>query len=345
MNELIVRYIYDVTRRLPKSDRSIAKLKLEELISGMLSSDASDDEIAETLIQLGSPKSMVEQYRRNPRYLISPALFNPYISCLKIVVAATAVLFACIAAFSAASEHSSITTENIGQILIAVGSTAFDGAVLAAFLITLGFAIAESFRVRNSAWEISDLPNSPGYLGQQGAIISRSSTTGETILLLLATALLVILIERGERFIDLASYSPIVFPFTQTVMNSFVPFILLFGILGLIVNCLKLYWARWNLPLCVANSLYCIVWLSSAYHILHWPNLFSVEFVQYARESVADSFLGSISYDNVIFTLSALVIAVAALDIASSIYRSYKGYRKRQFRNLIAAQKAAEEAA
>jgi hypothetical protein len=337
MNELVVRYIHDVTRRLPKSDRSEARHKLEELISGKLSVNASDDEVAETLKKLGAPKDIAEQYRRNPRYLISPALFNPYISCLRIVVAVVAIVFACIGAFSAISDYSRITTDNIGSILIAAGSTAFDGALLAAFVITLGFALAESIRMRNRAWEISELPPTPGNSGMQGARILRSSTVVETVLLVFATALFVMLIERGERFIELASDSPIVFPFTLSVMNSFVPFLLLFGLLGLIVNCLKLYWARWNLPLCVVNVLFCIGWLGITCYVLHWPNLFSAEFLQFASETVSgNSFFSSISYNDVILTTTALAIAVASLEIVSSIFRTYKGYKRRKYRNLVA---------
>ena len=81
------RYIYAVTRRLPKKQRREVALELEELISDMLEDGGT---IEEVLVRLGDPAAFAKKYQDGARCLIGPAYFDNYIWLLRIVLICTA---------------------------------------------------------------------------------------------------------------------------------------------------------------------------------------------------------------------------------------------------------------
>jgi len=95
MNDMIGRYIYDVTRRLTKNERSEIKRELESSITDMLPDNPSGQDIIDVLTKLGAPRILAEQYRQKPQYLISPAMFDNYFSVLKEVTAIVAIVCGC----------------------------------------------------------------------------------------------------------------------------------------------------------------------------------------------------------------------------------------------------------
>lgn len=86
MDNLIERYIYDVTRRLEESKRSDIENELRSNIYDMLSESPTEDEIINVLKKLGKPSELSLEYKDKKRYLISPRYFDDYIKVLKIVL-------------------------------------------------------------------------------------------------------------------------------------------------------------------------------------------------------------------------------------------------------------------
>ena len=66
--ELMERYIYQVVRRLPKTQKNEVKMELEELISDMYADKGSMEEV---LTQLGDPEEFAKQYQNDCQYLIN----------------------------------------------------------------------------------------------------------------------------------------------------------------------------------------------------------------------------------------------------------------------------------
>ena len=91
MSSIIDRYLYDVTRRLPENMRDDVEQELRANIEDMLPDNPTEEEIENVLESLGAPSKLAAKYRPNPRYLISPALFEEYISVLKIVAVVLAL--------------------------------------------------------------------------------------------------------------------------------------------------------------------------------------------------------------------------------------------------------------
>src|SRR5690606_19558338 len=85
MKDLIERYIYDVKRRLREDQRAEIEKELRMNIEDMLADDYSDENIESVLLSLGSPAKLANNYKE-PRYLISPDIFDDYIRVLIIVL-------------------------------------------------------------------------------------------------------------------------------------------------------------------------------------------------------------------------------------------------------------------
>ena len=94
--EMIERYIYAVTQKLPHAQREDIAKELRSLIEDMLEErvfkrKVTKQDIEEVLLELGSPKRLAEKYRETKKYLIGPELYDSYVTVLKIVLISVAL--------------------------------------------------------------------------------------------------------------------------------------------------------------------------------------------------------------------------------------------------------------
>lgn len=80
--ELINRYIYEVTRRVPKEQRDEIELELGELIDDML----EGLRLEQVFSKLGDPALFARKYREDKNYVISPEYYDNYVWVMKIVL-------------------------------------------------------------------------------------------------------------------------------------------------------------------------------------------------------------------------------------------------------------------
>lgn len=140
------RYIYAVTRRLPKKQRREVALELEELISDMLEDGGT---IEEVLVRLGDPAAFAKKYQDGARCLIGPAYFDNYIWLLRVVLICTAA--GSFAAGMIEAVRSGVEQESVVQAVMVTVARGLPGgllnvaaACLSAFgAVTLIFAILE----------------------------------------------------------------------------------------------------------------------------------------------------------------------------------------------------------
>ena len=91
-NDLIERYIYAVTKRLPGKTREDVARELRTLIEDMLKEwcgevTPSDKDIRVVLTELGTPNELYEQYAGDgKRCLIGPPYYTTYVFVMKIVL-------------------------------------------------------------------------------------------------------------------------------------------------------------------------------------------------------------------------------------------------------------------
>ncbi|MCL2080800.1 MAG: hypothetical protein FWH16_01725 [Oscillospiraceae bacterium] len=317
MNEMIERYIYDVTRRLPEKERGEIRRELEASITDMLPDDPGEQDIIGVLTNLGSPRVLAERYRQTPRYLISPAMFDIYISTLKTVTLIVAVVCAC------AGFIMNIFSGSVYTIAAKSIGMAFSGALQAALWVTIGFVIAEhSGAYKEKRWTVGDLPRLPE---QSGVKIKRSSTLTEMGLTVFFTILFTAMIIRGEVFFIFVRNSEIINPFSQAALDRLIPHIILLGCMALIADGFKLYWARWNIPLCVINAVRNVAQVSIVIYILRWPDLLSGDFIEFAL-----TLSGKVSFlrpGGFAVFFSVIFVAAAMIDTAIGVWSTWKGTR------------------
>lgn len=325
MNEMIERYIYDVTRRLPESERGEVKRELESSIADMLPENPSEQEIIDVLTKLGAPSILAEQYRQKPRYLISPAVYDSYISMLKVVSLIVGLVCAFIGAFSLIfSVNGSWSVNGLFSRTI---SSAVEGALQAALWVTLGFVIVDrSGAYKKQAWSVKDLPRMPK---QDGVLISRAGTIVSMALTVFFTSIIIMMIVRGEWFFVVVRGAEVINPFTQAALERSIPYLILLGVLALTAKGFMLYWGRWNVPMCVINAVHNLICVSVVIYMLHWSDLYSREFLTFAeRTFTADAdILKYLSSGGTANILSAFLILVFVIDTGVAGWNTWKGLR------------------
>lgn len=158
MNDYIKRYIYDVTRRLDEKQREDISKELEANIYDMMGEDQSEENIKKVLTELGSPAKIAMNYKE-PRYLISPELFDDYIRVLIVVVSVFIGIAFAIGIIGA------VTSSGI-EILEGVLETIFGSMLSAGFngfaVTTLIFAGIELYHKKvNPPFKVESLPKIP----------------------------------------------------------------------------------------------------------------------------------------------------------------------------------------
>lgn len=147
-NDMAERYIYEVTRRVPKGQREEIQLELQELISDMMERDGA--KIEEVLTELGNPKDFAQKYAGERQYLVGPEYYGDYCWVMKIFLASTVGLNLAAAVFQGAifPRHLlrvSFYSDTIINILI---------SLMGGFgLVTFIFAILERQDVKFQIWK------------------------------------------------------------------------------------------------------------------------------------------------------------------------------------------------
>jgi hypothetical protein len=165
--ELIDRYVYAVTKRLPEAQRADIEKELRGLIDDMLMSrtkgtapSASDAEAI--LRELGRPSTLAAKYRGSEQYLIGPEYFDIYIMIVKIVV----TVAACATAFALVIGYATSPPANLWQAIGSFFASAVSSAVSAFAVVTFVFAMIERYadkkvKSKGIEWKPSDLPPVP----------------------------------------------------------------------------------------------------------------------------------------------------------------------------------------
>ena len=141
-HDLIERYIYAVTRRLPRKQRDDVAQELRGLIDDMLAERCDgrppqEKDIRVVLTELGSPQELYAKYDENAqRALIGPPYYGSYVLVLKIVLSCAGFGLTLAALLSQAVEPQ-LWYAALGQWL----SMLWQGLVTAFAFVTVLFAV------------------------------------------------------------------------------------------------------------------------------------------------------------------------------------------------------------
>ncbi len=324
-NNLIERYVYDVARRLPEKDREDVKKELRANIYDMLPEGASEDAVKKVLYELGSPVSLAEKYRTRPRYLISPAYFDEYVSVLKWVVPLVGVLVMLIGFAVGAFDAAKTETTHIAFVISGIMSKGISMGVFAAFQAlvwtTIGFVIAEHSgekkpKIGEHGWRIEDLPE----VQSAKAGIPLSEGIAELVLSVVFSIFALLFCTGRLPFAMIFAQGDMVFYniFSQSFLNMLVPFILVSLLLSVVQAVAKIKDRRWSVLVCASVVVKKLVDMALTLYLINQPNILSTEFHGFLADTGVLQALPNVNGTNV------LVIAFSVLIIIGAIAETIK---------------------
>ena len=118
MKKYIERYIFDVTRRLPKDIQEEVEKELNSNIYDMLPENPTEEDIDQVLHELGNPRKIANNYKEDKRYVISPLYYDDYIRVLKLVAIIVGIISLVIGAIdSIIGVNEPTILESIGYVI------------------------------------------------------------------------------------------------------------------------------------------------------------------------------------------------------------------------------------
>ncbi|GCF95615.1 hypothetical protein NRIC_35060 [Enterococcus florum] len=166
MKNWVDRYVAAVINHLPENEQDEVKQELTGNIYDMLPDDPSEEEVKQVLERMGAPEVLAEEYRQNPRYLISPKVYNDYLRLLKLLVPIMAIIGAIAGIIDGGVEAFQTNRIQISEGIQLLTRTSISNALSAAMQtliwVTIGYVIAERTGMldsnRKKKWTVKNLP-------------------------------------------------------------------------------------------------------------------------------------------------------------------------------------------
>lgn len=255
MKNIIERYIYAVTKRLPEAMKEEVKEELNSNIHDMLSKNPTDEEIDRILHELGHPRELAKNYRGQDRYVISPVFYDDYIQVLKIVSIIFLAITLVFGTFDAIIHvEATSTLGGIAEVFGKVISNAFGAFATAFFWVTIIFWGID-YQMKNKKlpeWKLSELPELPSPTTTK---ISRVESIVGLILGTAFSAVFIIFLLRYVHLFGIYENGVMVAQiFNKEVTDPFIMYFVISALIGLIVSLLKINYGEWRINLAIVYS-------------------------------------------------------------------------------------------
>jgi hypothetical protein len=331
--EMINRYIYAVTQKLPQAQREDIAEELRGLIEDMLeervqNGKVTDRDVEEVLMELGDPKHLAQKYRGTKKYLIGPEFFDAYILVLKIVLISTAVAIGVGFVIQIILDPISILDYFIDFIV------SFVTAIPMAFgWTTFGFAIGEYFHNINpkslqmdKEWKVSDLVPVPDE--------KRQIKRGETITGIVFYVLFIVIMAFSSEYFGIwifhEEFSGVVPFLNEETYGSYLFFVILILGFGIIKECLKLIFGKWTMKLVIYTLVVNLISLVAILFMINGPAFWNPNFLLELTEAGfvtegSEAFKTvSIVWEQSTFWILILLVLGLILDAIDGFIRVYK---------------------
>jgi hypothetical protein len=334
--EIIERYIFAVTQRLPEKERVEVNKELHDVIEDMLTertqeNQASQADVEGVLRELGHPKDLAVQYRDHERYLISPLMFERYMTALKVVLLAVVAAMTVLFVIDTITSTASAGFEHLLSYFVSLFSV---GAICFVW-ITLIFAWIDyrqkgnsgiEDRLKNKSWTPSSLPPIPDR--------NEKRKMSEPVTGILLTVLFTVICVYATELIGVWRFSDegrVIIPFLNVdAFRAYLPIVWVIAALGILKACMKMVIRKrtggmlaFNIVMTVASTaLICLILTDSA--------IWNPDLIQQMEQAGIIS-ASSGDYHTIVSIwaginewLVNLIILFALIDI---IYEAYKWYQ------------------
>lgn len=346
------RYIYHVTRRLPKEQREEVRMELEELISDMYADKGSMDEV---LTELGDPAEFAKQYQDKQRYLIGPEYFDTYLWFLKVVLICSTLPILAVSLVNTLGELPVAVSQNeIHVIIRAIIEGLISGTIDAAAScisilgsVTLIFAIVERKKIqiemkKAEKWSVESLsegkkvPSSrwtPNFLEPvpgKKALISRGDSIASIVFLVIFSVLMIfspnffsVIFKEGETITSIPF-------FNLDQWGTILPLILICLVVGLIDEILRLITGVYC-KLVMISSIVCgIIQLALSVVMLKVLPMLNPNFVSEINlvfcdgGSSSSNLLTHWNTDALSSGILTIIVVAAMIEIGTTIYKTLR---------------------
>lgn len=333
-NDLIERYIYAATKRLPSKMRADVSNELRTIIDDMLTERCgnvtpTEKDIKIVLTELGTPQELYEQYNPDSdKCLIGSPYYSTYKYILKIVlicagagITIAAVISSLMSGFNT-SEAMSVTRFIVffRDLFVKLFTTVPSALVWAFAFVTILFAVFYHKNVKiDNTGNLDSLPPVPL---KKEKISKVEPIVGIAISIAFLSVFLICPQIFGVCFTDTNEWIPI---FDINTVHSTWYLIVLFGIFGIIREVVKLIEGRRNkkvmITTIVTNSLtaiFTVIWLCR-------DNLISREFINSITEIFSNDDTVIINlFSNFQLIFMGCILLALAIDTIDTVVKTLK---------------------
>lgn len=327
--DLINRYIYAVTQKLPESQRADIEKELHGLIEDMLEDRRAGSEIAsiadeeQVLLELGPPGEMAARYRGSERYLIGPGLIGSYWAVLRIVLYSVAVALG-IAYMVDFFTSSDPTGEQLLEYFVSLLSVGIHGFAW----VTVIFAYIEyrgARQVSKDPWKPSDLPAIPEPATRIKPI--------EPVLGILFSVLIFVLFTFSidligvHRFHETSIAIPV---FEQAAIAKYLPLIWILTAFSILQDSIKLITRKWTPQLAVVHVIFNVASVIVAVILFSnmtiWNPTFMDQLVQAGLVTPGDEAYETVKsiWDRSRDGLIYIIVVIALIDTVSVVMKWFR---------------------
>ncbi|MDC7289824.1 hypothetical protein NXH76_18695 [Blautia schinkii] len=350
--ELMERYIYQVTRRLPREQRNEVGLELQELIGDMMDVSGSMEEV---LTKLGSPADFAKRYQDTSHYLIGPEYYDNYLWFLKIVLLCTLIPVLAVGIIEGIQEAAAMAGgDNINRIVHAliygITNTVTNGIIscMGAFGgVTIMFAIMERQKIKfdlrkEKEWTINDLGDNfasqksgwtPRYLApvpHKKALISRGDSIVGIVFIVIFCVLLIFAPQFFSGIFRDGKIKAIVPVFNLDKWNMILPVFITGLLIGLADEVVRLVMGCYCKIVMISSIVCGILQVILSILLLKvfpfWNPDFAAEIKTQLGEQLhwGTKFLSKWDGAAASNIILALIIAITILEITFTIYKTLR---------------------
>lgn len=320
-NDLVERYIYAVTKRMPRKQQEDVSLELNGLIDDMLMERCGEEQPTEkdirvVLTELGSPYDLYAKYDENAdQCLIGQPYYSTYKLVMKIVLAAVAV-GASVGSLVLMILEPMVWHEAISQWISNVCSGLLSGfafvTLLFAFFYQNGIKLNESFNLD----ELPAVPKNKQKFYRVDAVIGIVFEIVFLAIFLAAPQILgMFKMETGEMV-------PV---FNVDAIHASWYIIVLFGLFGIIRETVKLLEGRYNKKVMITSITTNLLSAGTAIWWLSNANMFNPAFsARVIAELQGNEMLANMIFENFPKFFLAVMIFALIIDTLVTVVRALK---------------------
>lgn len=330
VEDIINRYIYQVTKNLPATTRKDIEEELRTLIYDMLEertkeNNPTEHDINAVLMELGKPSELAAKYRDNSLYLIGPNLFPTYLQLLKIVLPAILLTMSIISVLELLTSPGQIWYDYLGNWF----SNIWGGLFEAFTWITVIFAIFErkglSMKDFTPKWEISSLPPLP----KKETAISMV----ESILGIVFHIILMVLLISAPQLLGVFVYSdrlsniPV---FNLETLDRILPLLLISIGFGILKNIIGLIERRYSIKYAVSVSICTVVELLFTIIIFTGFPIWNKNFLTNVNAVFHLGLSSGLNHlwNSITSNFVLIIILIYLIELGSIFYKTFKNQDK-----------------